>query len=174
MSSQFVAATYSDPDSLLRAVRTLRKNSFHIYDVYSPCPLHDLDHAMGLRHTRLPLVTLVTGASALLFAISFQFYTSVWDWPLNVGGKPDNSTLAFVPICFELTVLISGLATFAALLFRARLFPGKKERLPVDGLTNDKFALVLRKRGANFDQVKAMQLMESTGADHTWEFEGKI
>ena len=49
-----------------------------------------------------------SGCCALALALTFQFYTTVLDWPLNVGGKPDNSTLAFVPICFELTVLLSG------------------------------------------------------------------
>jgi Protein of unknown function (DUF3341) len=174
MRDKFVVATYSDPDSLLRAVRTLRENDFRIYDVYAPYPVHGLDHAMGVRRTRLPLVTLAAGASALLLAICFQFYTSVLDWPLNVGGKPDNSTLAFVPICFEATVLIGGLSTFAALLFRARLFPGKKELLPAEGLTNDKFALVLRKRPVDFDPIKATRLMKTMGADQTWEFEGKL
>ncbi len=174
MSNKFVVATFPDPNSLLQAVRSLREHSFRIYDVYSPYPVHDLDHAMGLRRTRLPLVTLVAGASALLLAICFQFYTSVLDWPLNVGGKPDNSALAFVPICFELTVLIGGLTTFAALLFRARLFPGKKERLPAEGLTNDRFALVLRRHEAQFDPAAASKLMEARGADRIWEIEGKL
>jgi Protein of unknown function (DUF3341) len=174
MPEKFVIATYSDPDSLLRAVHKLREHSFRIYDVYAPYPIHDLEHAMGLRRTRLPLVTLVAGASALLTAICFQFYAAVLDWPLNVGGKPDNSSLAFVPICFEATVLIGGLSTFAALLFRARLFPGKKERLPALGLTNDKFALVLRKRAGDFDEATATKLMQATGAEDTREFEGKL
>jgi len=174
MPEKFVVATYSDPDSLLRAVRKLREHSFRIYDVYAPYPIHDLEHAMGLRRTRLPLVTLVAGASALLTAICFQFYAAVLDWPLNVGGKPDNSSLAFVPICFEATVLIGGLSTFVALLFRARLFPGKKERLPALGLTNDKFALVLRKRAGDFDEAKATKLIQATGAEDTREFEGKL
>ena len=43
-------------------------------------------------------------------ALALQFYTSVFDWPLDVGGKPANSTLAFIPISFELTVLCAGLA----------------------------------------------------------------
>lgn len=174
MPDQFVVAAYSDPERLLRGVRALRENRFRIYDVYTPYPVHDLEHALGLSRTRLPLVTLVCGASALVVAICFQFYASVLDWPLNVGGKPDNSSLAFVPICFEATVLIGGLSIFAALLFRARLFPGKKERLPASGVTNDMFALVLRKRSDGFDQVKAIDLMEASGAEQTWEFEGKL
>src|SRR5438067_12715739 len=127
-----------------------RKHNYSIYDVYSPYPVHGLDEAMALRRTRLPWVTLLVGFCALTAALTFQFYTSVLDWPLNVGGKPDNSTLAWVPICFEFTVLLSGLATVAALFLRARLYPGKRESLFADGVTNDTFALVLRKREAPF------------------------
>lgn len=174
MPNKYIVATFADPDNLLLAVRGVRAQSFPIHDVYAPYPIHNLDEAMGIRRTRLPLVTLVAGALALSFAICFQFYAAVLDWPLNVGGKPDNSTLAFIPICFELTVLIGGLSTVAALLFRARLFPGKKENLPARGITNDKFALVLRQRGENFDAARACSLMESSGAEDIWEVEGKL
>jgi len=174
MPDQYLVAVFRDPDSLLRAVRGLRARSWSIYDVYAPYPVHNLDEAIGIRRSRLPFVTLVAGVLAMSFAFCFQFYAAVLDWPLNVGGKPDNSSLAFVPITFELTVLISGLATFAALFFRARLFPGKKEWLPVDGITNDRFALVLRRRAGNFDPGVASRLLESSGAEDVWEVEGKL
>ena len=72
--------------------------------------------AMGIRRSRLPFVTLLAGLGGLCFALAFQYYTAVFDWPLDVGGKPENSTLAFVPICFELTVLIGGLGTVGRVL----------------------------------------------------------
>ncbi len=93
------------------------------------------------------------------------------DWPLNVGGKPDNSTLAFVPICFELTVLLSGLATVAALFLRARLYPGKNAPQFADDVTNDTFALVLRWRETDFDVHRARQVLEQSGADRIRERE---
>src|SRR5215472_4333014 len=146
MIRSFLVATFSDAGSLTGAVRAIRRRNFRVFDVYSPYPIHHLNEAMGLRTSRLPLVTLAAGIGGLLSALFLQFYTSVLDWPLNVGGKPDNSTLAFVPISFELTVLFGGVATVAALFLRARLFPGRRERLVADGITNDAFALVLRKR----------------------------
>src|SRR5205809_8146771 len=124
--NSFVVATFSDADSLLRAVEATRKENFKVYDVYAPYPIHGLDHAMGIRRSRLPWVTFIVGMCALTGALILQFYTSVLDWPLNVGGKPNNSTLAFLPVTFELTVLLGGLSIAAALFIRARLYPGKK------------------------------------------------
>jgi hypothetical protein len=164
MPRSFLVAVFSDPNRLLDAVRAAREAQFRIFDVYTPYPIHNLDDAMGIRRTRLPWVTLAAGVSGLLTALSLQFYTSVFDWPLNVGGKPDNSTLAFVPISFELTVLFGGLATVAALFLRSRMFPGKHERLPAEGITNDRFALVLRKRD-EFDTELAYLILQNSGAD---------
>ena len=171
MPRSFLVATFSDAETLLHAVRAVTHEDFRVYDVYAPYPIHGLDAAMGVRRSRLPWVTFVVGCAALATALVFQFYTAVLDWPLNVGGKPDNSTLAFVPICFEITVLLSGLATVAALFLRARLYPGKKELLFAEGVTNDTFALVLRRRDASFDRDRAWQILEENGADRVRERE---
>jgi Protein of unknown function (DUF3341) len=173
MPRSFLVATFSDAETLLHAVRAVTREDFRIYDVYAPYPIHGLDAAMGVRRTRLPWVTFIVGCCALAAALTFQFYTTVLDWPLNVGGKPDNSTLAFVPICFELTVLLSGLATVAALFLRARLYPGKKEFLFAEGVTDDTFALVLRRRDSSFDMDRAWQVLQESGADRVREREAE-
>ena len=170
----FMVATFSDADSLVKAVKATTRENFKVYDVYAPYPIHGLDEAMGIRRSRLPWVTFIVGLSALTGALILQFYTSVLDWPLNVGGKPNNSTLAFLPITFELTVLLGGLSTVAALFIKARLYPGKKEQLIAEGVTNNKFALVLRKKDASFDARRARQLLEQSGADRVQEKEAEL
>lgn len=174
MPKSFVVATYSDAETLLHAVQAVRQQDFRVYDVYAPYPIHGLDQAMGVRRSRLPWVTFVVGLTGLTFALTLQFYTNVLDWPLNVGGKPDNSTLAFLPICFELTVLLSGLATVAALLLRARLYPGKKEQIIAEGITNDTFALVIRQRDSSFDINRVWKILEESGADRIREKEAEL
>jgi len=169
MPRNFLVATFSNADRLVHAVRAVRAENFRIYDVYAPYPIHKLDEAMGLRRSKLPWVTLLLGGSGLLAALLLQFYTAILDWPLNVGGKPANSTLAFIPITFELTVLIGGLATVAALFIRARLYPGKRECLIAEGVTNNTFALVLRRRDEFFDTARARSLLEESGADQIEE-----
>src|SRR5678809_343603 len=107
----YLVARFRDADGLLAAVYAARDEGLTIQDVYTPCPVHGLEEAMGLRRSRLGFVTFAAGAVGLLAAMSFQFYAAVFDWTLNVGGKPNNSTLAFVPITFEITILFAGLAT---------------------------------------------------------------
>ena len=148
---ELLVAMFDDERRLVNAVRTVRARGLRVHDVYTPYPIHGLDDALGIDRTRLPFVTLIGGVLGLLMTLSFEFYVAVFDWPLNVGGKPDNSTLAFIPVAFELTVLCAGLATVAALCLRCGLFP--RLRVPVvdASATDDRFVLVLRWRHTAFD-----------------------
>jgi len=161
---QFLVATFSNEDALRRGARRVRNRGCRIHDVYTPYPVHGMDELMGLTHSRLPIVTLVGGLAGCAAALAMQFYMAVFDWPLNVGGKPPNSTLAFVPIAFELTVLCAGLVTAAAFLTRSRLVPGARAAQFADGTTEDVFALVLRSRDVTFDAVEARSLLFECGA----------
>ena len=163
-SREFLVATFSNEDTLRRAARRLRDAGFHIYDAYTPYPVHGLSELIGVRHSRLPLVALAGGVAGCMAALAMQFYMAVVDWPLNVGGKPANSTLAFVPITFELTVLCAGLATAAAFLLRSRLAPGAGAVLFADGTTEDVFALALRRRDVTFDAGEARRVVLESGA----------
>jgi len=164
MPREYLVATFVEPDALVNAVTMIRAHGFKIYDVYTPCPVHGLDEAMGLQRSRLGLVTFAAGAVGLVAAISFQFYAAVFDWSLNVGGKPDNSTLAFVPITFEITVLAAGVATAAAFLLRSGLFPGAPARLAGPRVTDDEFAVVLRWRSSVFETGAARRHLHDSGA----------
>jgi ActD protein len=164
MPREYLVATYDEPGALVDAVTRIRAHGFKIYDVYTPCPVHGLDEAMGLRRSRLGYVAFVAGALGLLAALSFQFYCAVFDWPLNVGGKPDNSTLAFIPITFEITILAAGLATAKAFLARSGLLPGVSARLAAPGVTDDTFAIALRWRATVFDTGEARRVLSESGA----------
>ena len=174
MAERFLVGSFSEPGPMLASVATLRGAGVAIHDVFAPYPVHGLDQAMGIRRSRLPFVTLLAGLTGLCFALLFQYYTAVFDWPLDVGGKPENSTLAFVPVCFELTVLIGGLGTVGAFLLRTRLYPGKREELPVLGVTNNLFALVVRAHPHGNDARLARGLMQQAGADEVDERQAEL
>jgi hypothetical protein len=174
MHEGFVVGTFSEPDDLLHAVVSLRRERFRVYDVFAPYPVHGLDEAMSIKRTRLPLVTLGAGLAGLTLAATLQFYANVLDWSLDVGGKPNNSALAFFPICFELTVLLGGLATVFALFVRAKLYPGKRELLAAEGVTDDTFALVLRRPDNFFEIRRAREMLEQLGARFIEEKEGPL
>ncbi len=135
-------AAFADPHQLLEAVQHLRGRGLKVLDTYTPFPVHGMDDALGLRPSKLTWVCGGFAALGLLSAAALQLWTSVVDYPLNVGGKPLASIPAFIPVGFELTVLFAALGTVFTFLAISRLRPRVhlKELLP--GVNDDKFWLV--------------------------------
>jgi len=150
-------ATFTDERTLLAATRAVRDAGLAIDDAYTPYAVHGLDEAMGLRRSRLTWVCFLAGATGATVALAFQLWTSVVNWPLNVGGKPFASIPAFIPITFELTVLTAALVSAGAFFFRSRLFPGRRAA-PIPRVTDDRFALVVA------DGDAARGLLRAAGA----------
>ena len=168
-----MVAEFDSAEALIAAAEKTKLAGYRNLDAYSPFPVHGLSEAIGFHDVRLPWMIFIGGISGTFFGYTLQWYTAVIDYPMNVGGKPDNSTLAFIPITFEITVLLGGLSTVAALFLRTRLYPGKKEQLFAEGITNDTFALVLRKRDNFFDSRHARRLLEENGAQEIFEEESE-
>ena len=151
MSRRLLVSVFGNEHDIAGATQAARTQGYDIVDVYTPFAVHGLDAAQGLKPTRIAAVCLALGLTGAIAKLGFQIWTSAWDWPVNVGGKPLISLPAFVPVTFEVTVLFAGVGTALAFLLRSKLFPGKKPKPLYEGVTNDKFVLVLAQRDAAFD-----------------------
>ena len=159
-----IVATFDDPAELLEAASRLRQAGHPAADAFTPYPVHGLAPLLGLRRSRLGFVTFAAGAAGALGAFALQAWTSAVDWPVNVGGKPALSTLAFIPITFEVTILAAGLATAAAFVWRCRLRPRLAATGRDDGVTDRRFALVVHANGGPLDVVAIDRLLRRAGA----------
>jgi hypothetical protein len=164
MSRRIIVASFAQVEHLLEAVRAAREREWDVLDVYSPYVVHELDQLLGWRRSRLPAACLLGGVAGAALALWFQFWANDFDWPLNVGGRPWNSLPAFVPATFESMVLLAGFGLVFAWLARCRLYPGKQAVLPLPGLTDDRFALVVRDPGPGVGAQSVQQLMHACGA----------
>jgi hypothetical protein len=141
MTRRTIQGVFEREDDLVRAAESARKLGWPIVDIYTPYPLHETAHLLGLRRSRLPRAAFAFGLLGTGLALWFQFWVSAWDWPLNVGGRPWNSLPAFVPVTFEMMVLCAGLGMVLTWLVVCRLFPGKAARVPSPRVTDDRFVL---------------------------------
>jgi len=82
-------------------------------DAYTPFPVHGLSEVLGLERNWLPYIVLFGAIAGGVGGYLLQYYTSVIDYPINVGGRPFHSWPAFLVITFETAVLG---AAFAAVL----------------------------------------------------------
>ncbi len=81
-----------------------------------------------------------------------------------MGGKPFNSLPAYLPIMFEMTILIGGVGVTLALLIRTRLYPGKPAQIVHEEVTNNRFVLALVQKDSSFDQADLESLWKRHNA----------
>ncbi len=109
-------AEFETVDQLIDAARELQRTHFTRFEVYSPYPIHELEESIATFNP-LPLIVLLGGLTGSAIAWAMQTYIAVYDYPLNVGGRPLYSWPSFIVILFELTVLCASLAAFFGTLF---------------------------------------------------------
>jgi hypothetical protein len=109
-------AEFSDAGELVAAARQAHEAGYRRVDAYTPFPIEELTEAMGMHGNRLPLIVLIGGITGGLLGYLLQYWTSVVDYPLNVGGRPFHSWPSFIPVTFECTVLVAGLSAVLGML----------------------------------------------------------
>lgn len=111
-----VMGEFDDARVILEAAERAYAAGYRKMDAYSPFPVHGLDEAIGFHKSRLPLIVLIGGLIGALGGFGMQYFASVIDYPLNIGGKPLNSWPAFIPVTFECTILAAALAAILGML----------------------------------------------------------
>jgi len=109
-------AEFDNPTSLVTATERAHGEGYRCMDAYSPYPIEELHHALGSKHTKLPLIVLIGGLIGCIGGYALQYWSSVIAYPLNVGGKPLHSWPAFIPVTFECTILAAALACVLGML----------------------------------------------------------
>ena len=94
-------AKFSSPETLVSAARHATDAGYRELDAYSPFPVEDLSEAMRLKPSRLPYAVLGGGITGGLLGFFMQVYATVFDYPLNIGGRPLLSWPAYIPITFR-------------------------------------------------------------------------
>jgi hypothetical protein len=109
-------AEFDSAAHLVAAARRVRDEGYRKTDAFSPFPVEGLDEALGVRPTRLPFLVLLGGLLGGAGGYFMLYYSAVYDYPFNVGGRPFHSWPAFIPITFELTILTAALFAVLAVL----------------------------------------------------------
>jgi hypothetical protein len=165
-------AEFADADSLVEATTRVRSLGFKNMEAYTPYPVHGLAEVLGVRGIRLPRIVLAGGIIGLLAALGMQWYSAVIDYPLNIGGRPLASWPSFMPIAFELTILIAGLSAVLG-MFALNGLPQPYHPLfnvPEFGkASHSSFFLCIEARDPKFELAKTRALLEEIGARSVFE-----
>lgn len=164
MSRHVVVATFEHEEDLLLATASARQQGLSIVDAFTPFAVHGMDHAMGLRPSRLTWVCFAFGLTGAICMLWFEHWTATTSWPVDVGGKPWNSLPSDVPVAFEAAVLLAGFGSVLALLAVSHLYPGKRTQTIRPRVTDDRFVLVIDETDAQFDFHRVNDLMRAARA----------
>jgi hypothetical protein len=164
-----ILARFEGPGPLLHACEEVRDAGYKRWDAHTPFPVHGLDRAMGLKPTILPWLVLLLGLGGAAGALTLQWWISAVAYPLVISGKPMFSWQAFVPVTFEVGVLLGALGAVAGVFALSRLpmhwhpLFGSKEFARA---TDDGFFISVESWDPKFDRQRTSELLEKCGAVH--------
>jgi len=160
---RFVVGSFDEEAVLFPAVKKVRMAGYRIHDVYTPMPIHGLDHAMGLRETSLHTAGFIYGITGTLTALSGISYALVYDWPINFGGKPHFALPAWVPIIFELTVLFASVGMVLTFCYLCQMAPFVRKHHFSLRATDDQFVMVVECT-AKTNEAELQAFLKAAGA----------
>jgi hypothetical protein len=157
-------AYFTTSEGILAAAKSATDKGYSNVETYTPFPIHGMEDALGLKPSIVPWATFVGGWTGFLTAVFLQVWTSAIDWPLNVGGKPYISGPAFIPIMFELTVLLGGLST-AGFMIVLNGLPTMKPNPFDPRISDDRFALYIPFSGQKESESQVQSFLQSLKAE---------
>ncbi len=162
-----IAALFDSPDALVHAVRETVSAGYTRYDVHSPYPIHGIERVMKLRSSPLGYFALVFGILGALGAVGIMTWVTLVDYPLVIGGKPFWSWPAFVPVAFEVTVLLASVLTVIAMIVVFFKFPNTNHPLHdtpfLRRVSSDGFGITIQADDPQFDEQSVRQHLERLG-----------
>lgn len=157
-------AEFEEHDQLLEAAKRAYAAGYRQMDAYSPFPIEGLAEALGRETSLVPLFTLLGGMMGGLGGYFMEWYSMGRLYPLNVGGRPYNSWPNFIPVTFELTVLIASLSALTAMLVLNKL---PQPNHPVFNVPEfrrasiDRFFLCIETEDPKFEHSGTWRFLES-------------
>ncbi|MDR9417891.1 DUF3341 domain-containing protein [Gracilimonas sp.] len=167
-----IVAEFKNPKELIDVAKTMSKSGFSKFDTFSPFPIHGMDKAMNLKKSKLGWIVFGHALIGFFGAIAMMYYMSVIDYPINISGKPFFNAPAWVPITFELTVLLSSFGAVFGMFFLNGLPKLNNPLFNVPRfkkVTDDAFFACIEADDNMFEADKVKKLFEEAGATHIEE-----
>ena len=162
-----IVAEFRDIDLLTMAAERARAEGYVKLEAYSPFPHEGLSEALHYGRTWMAESVAAGALVGGLTAFGMQYYATVWSYPINVGGRPLNSWPVYMPVTFELTVLLAaltGLVAFLVLNGLPRLHHPLFNVPAFDRASQDGFFLGIDAEDPRFDLAETRRWLEGIGA----------
>lgn len=160
-----ITVLFKTPDEIISAAKKVADAGFTKFDVNTPYPVHGMDSAMNMKPSKLGFVTLAFGLSGAAIAMLFMYWTMSVDYPMVIGGKPFFALPAFIPVTFELTVLLATVMTVVSMLAMFFGLPSNSHPLHdtnyMKKVSRDHYGIIIEADDPKFDENRIKDLFAS-------------
>jgi hypothetical protein len=162
-----VMADYQDRDALLAALRAARAEGWRRMDAFSPYPVPEAAELLDARGNRVAWIAIGAGLFGAVLAYGTQWWLSVYDYPINVGGRPLHAWPAFLPATTIVAILWAAAASLLGMLALNRLPRLSHPVFAAPGFlraSEDRFFLLILAEDPRFGAEAATGFLKRTGA----------
>jgi len=162
-------AEFETPGQVYEACEKVRDAGFENWDAHTPFPVHGLEKAMGLPTSRIPWIALVCGLSGACIAFLGQTWIHAVAYPLVISGKPYWAWPTYIPITFELGVLLTALGCLFGMLILnqlPRLHHPLFQSERFERVSDDRFFIAIEAVDPKYDTEATAALLREAGAVH--------
>lgn len=164
-----IFAEFDSPATIFRAAARVRDAGYRKWDVYSPFPIHDMNEAMGLGPSRISWIVGTCAALGASGGFFLQWWASSVAFRLVVHNKPFDAWEQFIPITFEMSILLAGTSAVIGMLILNGLprwhhpLMSKERFLRV---SDDGFFIAIEAKDEKFDPEVTRRLLQEAGGEN--------
>jgi hypothetical protein len=165
-----VMAEFDNAQELVDAARKTMAQGFTRVEAYSPVPIEELNDIIHKKRTVLPKLVLAGGLTGMATGFGLQYWASVLEYPMNIGGRPLASWTTFIVPSYELTILFASLTAAIGMIVMSGLPQPYHPVFNVERFSmasSDKFFLVIESTDPKFGE--AMSFLNGAGANGVYE-----
>ncbi len=162
--TNYVLGVYDDEDVLMEAIKEVRDSGVKIEEVYSPFPVHGIEDALGYKRSRLSIAAFMFGITGTTLALTMQIGMMGVDWPMIIGGKDFIPIPAFVPVTFEMTVLLAAFGMVGTFFGISNLKPWGRPRIYDVRITDDKHVMAIDLDKNDKKEAEIKNVLQGSGA----------
>lgn len=167
-SRRRIQSVFGAPEPFVEALKGLREAGIGDFEAFAPTGIEAVEQYMPRRGSPMRFITLAAGICGAAAGLALCIGSAVLYGDI-VGGKPPVSLIPYCVVGFELTILVAGVMTLAAVLGLSRLRPQPLRNDYVPGFSSDKFGITIV---ATPEQAQSVAgLLRSAGAEEVIEAE---
>jgi hypothetical protein len=163
-NKKMLLGVYDNPDATFDVTKSLKEKGYDVYDVYTPFAVHNLDRVLGVKRSRLSTAAFIFAMTGLISAVSLQSFTSYFDWPMLIGGKPFLHIPTYIPITFELSILFTAFGMVGCFFVVNKMFWGRNSDIIDLRVTDDRFVIAVNVHEGKTDVTELSSIFVKGGA----------